>query len=81
VIPTIDCASGQCGSIADGLRKGGSVERPTMFIVTFLIIVLLLVVLGIVPTWPHGADWGYLPSGALGVLLVVLVALMVTRRA
>lgn len=52
-----------------------------MFIVTFLIIVLLLVVLGIVTTWPHGADWGYLPSGALGVLLVVLVALMVTRRA
>lgn len=52
-----------------------------MFIVASLIIVLLLVVLGVVPTWPHGADWGDLPTGALGLLLVVLVALMVTRRA
>lgn len=52
-----------------------------MVIVAVLIIVVLLVVFGVVPTWPDGADWGHLPTGALGVLLVVLVALMLTRRA
>jgi len=47
---------------------------------TILIVVLVLMVLGVLPTWPHSANWGYLPSGGLGVLLVVIVVLAVVGR-
>lgn len=45
-----------------------------------LIIILMLMLLGVLPTWSHSANWGYLPSGGLGVLLVVLIVLVVAGR-
>jgi hypothetical protein len=47
---------------------------------TILLVVLLLVLLGVLPTWSHRARWGYMPSGGLGILLIVVVALMVAGR-
>ena len=47
---------------------------------TILIIVLLLMLLGVLPTWSHSANWGYLPSGGLGVLLVILIVMAVAGR-
>ncbi|MET4807581.1 DUF3309 domain-containing protein [Limibacillus sp. MBR-115] len=47
---------------------------------TILIIVLILMFLGVLPNWSHSANWGYLPSGALGVFLIILVVLVVTGR-
>ena len=47
---------------------------------TILIILLILLLLGAVPTWPHSASWGYGPSGVLGVVLVVVVILLLTGR-
>ena len=44
---------------------------------TILIIVLILVLLGVIPTWPHSAGWGYGPSGIVGVILVILMILVV----
>ena len=46
-------------------------------IVTVLLILLLV---GALPTWPHSANWGYYPSGGLGLLLLVLVILALTGR-
>jgi hypothetical protein len=47
---------------------------------TILLIVLILMLLGAIPTWPHSRSWGYWPSGGLGlVVLVVLVLLMMGR--
>lgn len=47
---------------------------------TILLIVLILMLVGALPTWPHSAQWGYFPSGGLGlVLLVVLVLLLMGR--
>ncbi len=47
---------------------------------TILIIVLLLMLVGAMPTWPHSRSWGYYPSGGLGlVLLIVLVLLLLGR--
>ena len=43
-----------------------------------LLIVLVLLLLGSLPTWGHSRDWGYRPSGGLGVVLLVLVILMFT---
>jgi hypothetical protein len=46
-----------------------------------LIVVLLLLLIGAFPVWPYSASWGYYPSGGLGLLLLILVVLLVARRA
>lgn len=51
-----------------------------MTISTLLIIILILILLGAVPAWPHSRGWGYGPSGIVGVLLVILLVLMLTGR-
>jgi hypothetical protein len=47
---------------------------------TLFLIVLVLLVIGAIPTWPHSRNWGYYPSGGLGVALVILIILLVTNR-
>ncbi len=47
---------------------------------TILIIVLILMLIGVVPTWPHSRDWGYAPSGVLGTVLIVLIVLFLLGR-
>jgi len=42
---------------------------------TILIIVLILMALGALPTWPHSRNWGYAPTGGLGTILVILLIL------
>ena len=43
---------------------------------TVLLIVLILLLLGAIPTWPHSKNWGYGPSGGLGTILIILIILM-----
>jgi hypothetical protein len=45
-----------------------------------LVIVLLLALVGSVPTWPHSRDWGYYPSGGLGVVLLIILVLFLMGR-
>jgi hypothetical protein len=45
-----------------------------------LLIIVVLLLIGAFPAWPHSANWGYFPSGGLGLVLVVLVVLMVLGR-
>jgi len=45
-----------------------------------LLIVVILLVLGALPTWPYSAGWGYYPSGGLGLVLVVLLILVLLGR-
>jgi hypothetical protein len=47
-----------------------------MSIGTILLIVLILILLGAVPAWPHSRNWGYYPSGLVGVLLLVVIVLL-----
>ena len=47
---------------------------------TILIVVLVLALLGVLPTWPHSRNWGYYPSGGLGIVLLILLILLVTGR-
>jgi hypothetical protein len=51
-----------------------------MTVGTILLIVLVLMLIGALPRWPHSARWGYLPSGALSVALVILALLVLTGR-
>jgi len=47
---------------------------------TILLVVLILLLLGVLPTWPYSANWGYYPSGGLGLVLLILVILLLTGR-
>jgi len=47
---------------------------------TILVIILVLVLIGALPTWPHSSKWGYYPSGGLGTVLVIVVVLLVLGR-
>ena len=51
-----------------------------MSIGTILLIVLVLVLIGVVPSWPHSRSWGYGPSGVLGVVVLIVVVLLVMGR-
>jgi hypothetical protein len=43
-----------------------------------LLIVLVLVLVGVIPTWPHSKSWGYAPGGVVGLLAVVLIVMLLT---
>jgi hypothetical protein len=47
---------------------------------TILIIILILLLIGALPTWPHSSGWGYYPSGGIGLLLLILIILLVMGR-
>ena len=47
---------------------------------TILLIVLILLLIGLLPTWPYSAGWGYYPSGGLGLVLVIVLILALTGR-
>jgi hypothetical protein len=47
---------------------------------TILLIVLILIIVGALPTWPHARSWGYGPSGIVGVILVVVIVLFLMGR-
>jgi hypothetical protein len=47
---------------------------------TILIVVLVLILIGALPTWPHSREWGYYPSGGLGLILLILIILMLLGR-
>jgi hypothetical protein len=45
---------------------------------TVLLIILILILIGALPTWPYSSGWGYYPSGGTGLLLVILIVLLLT---
>jgi len=47
---------------------------------TMLIVILVLALFGALPRWPHSRDWGYYPSGGLGLILLIVVILLVLGR-
>jgi len=47
---------------------------------TIMIVVVVLLLVGALPTWPYSAGWGYYPTGGLGLVLLVLIILLLTGR-
>lgn len=47
---------------------------------TLLLIILILMLVGVIPAWPHSSSWGYGPSGGVGLLVIVIVVLLLTGR-
>lgn len=56
------------------LRRRGNVNR------TILLIILIVLLLGVLPTWPYSSTWGYYPSGGLGLIVVIIIILLVLDR-
>jgi hypothetical protein len=48
--------------------------------ITILLVILVLMLLGALPAWPHSRSWGYFPSGGLGLVVLVLIILLVMGR-
>ena len=55
-------------------------EDKSMSLGTILLIVLILMLIGVIPTWPHSKSWGYAPSGTLGTVLLIVVVLVLLGR-
>jgi hypothetical protein len=51
-----------------------------MSIGTIVLIILVLALIGVIPTWPHSRGWGYGPSGAVGLIVVILLILLLLGR-
>ena len=47
---------------------------------TILLIVIILMLVGAIPTWPHSREWGYRPSGGIGLILIILIILILMGR-
>jgi uncharacterized protein DUF3309 len=47
---------------------------------TILLIILILVLLGVLPTWPHSRGWGYYPTGGLGIIIIIIIVLLLLGR-
>lgn len=51
-----------------------------MSVGTILLIVLILLLVGVIPSWPHSRNWGYWPSGGLGLIVVIILVLVLLGR-
>ena len=49
-------------------------------VITILLVILILMLVGVVPAWPHSRSWGYAPSGLITVLVVILLVMVLTGR-
>jgi hypothetical protein len=55
-------------------------KENLMSLGTILLIVLILILIGAIPTWPYSRSWGYAPSGVLGLVVVVIIVLLLLGR-
>lgn len=51
-----------------------------MSVATIVLIVLVLILIGVIPTWPHSKRWGYAPSGGIGLIVLIVLVLLVMGR-
>jgi hypothetical protein len=64
------------GKTAPGYKQ----RRAMMSLGTILLIILILILLGALPTWPYSSGWGYYPSGGIGLILVIVLILVLLGR-
>jgi hypothetical protein len=57
-----------------------NIERNVMSVGTILLVILILMLIGAFPAWPHSRNWGYYPSGGLGLVVLILLILVLTGR-
>jgi len=55
-------------------------KRRNIMLGTILLVILILMLVGAIPTWPHSRAWGYYPSSGLGLILLIIIILMLMGR-
>jgi Na+/melibiose symporter-like transporter len=65
---------------ATGTQDLSAFKEKTMSLGTILLIILILMLVGAIPAWPHSRSWGYGPSGVLGFVVIVIVVLLLLGR-
>lgn len=68
------------GTVAAALRFAAVCQGCRKMLGTILIIILILALVGALPTWGHSRNWGYAPSGGLGLVVVIVVVLLLLGR-
>ena len=56
------------------------VKEKLMALGNILLIILILMLIGAIPSWPHSKSWGYGPSGGLGLVIIIIIILLLTGR-
>jgi hypothetical protein len=67
-------------ALCNSTKLGFESRRKTMTLTTILLIVLILMLIGAIPSWPYSRNWGYGPSGGIGLVVVILVVLLLMGR-
>ncbi|MGX1126315.1 hypothetical protein AB7M23_003108 [Pseudomonas sp. HLS-6 TE3448] len=57
-----------------------ALEETAMSVGTILLIILILLLIGVFPSWPHSRNWGYGPTGGLGIVVIILIVLLLMGR-
>ena len=85
--PDEACGPGALGTISrrrvfeqGSYTAGYKQRRAIMSLGTILLIILILILLGALPTWPYSSGWGYYPSGGIGLILVIVLILVLLGR-
>jgi hypothetical protein len=60
--------------------NGAREAARRLFMSTILLVLLILLLIGALPTWPYSRSWGYYPSGGLGLIVLILLVLALTGR-
>jgi hypothetical protein len=55
-------------------------NKEATMLSTVLLVILILLLIGALPTWPHSSGWGYYPSGGLGLIVIILIILLLMGR-
>jgi hypothetical protein len=55
-------------------------KEPLMSLGTIILIILILMLVGVLPTWPHSRSWGYAPTGGLGLVVLIILILVLMGR-
>jgi hypothetical protein len=74
------CITTFCNRCSDVPRFSRERTQYIMSLGTILLIVIILLLIGSLPSWPYSSGWGYYPSGGLGLLVVILLILVLLRR-
>jgi hypothetical protein len=80
ITPTIDFDSSYATAACRDRGARLTLWRIKMGLGTIILVLLVLVLLGVIPAWPHSRGWGYGPSGGVGLLVVILLVLLLTGR-
>lgn len=57
-----------------------NVRRPSLTLGTILLIIVILLLIGALPTWPYSAEWGYYPSGGVGLIVIIVLIVVLLGR-